>query len=105
MMPVQGHQLLRGEESEPQKERRCRIAQVLGQSNRSFQVRFLDDVRRVDPPLQSAIHPERNHAPKPIFVPYEQGPEGPRITAGRLLEQVIGRIRVAGHRKHHAWSG
>jgi len=105
MMPVQGHQLLAGEEPEPQKERHRWITQVLGQSRRGFQIGLLDNVRRVDPPLQPSIHPQRNHAPEPISVPYEEGPQSPRITAGRLLEQLIGRIRVAGHRKHRAESG
>ena len=61
-MPVQSHQLLTGEEPEPQEKRRRRITQVLGQSNGCFQICFLDHIRGVDPPLQPPIQPQRNHA-------------------------------------------
>ncbi len=89
-MPVQRDQLLAGEEPEPQEERHRRIAQVLGQSNRCFQIRFLDDVRGVDPPLQPPIQPQRNHAAEPISVLSQQIPQTPWVAPGRLFEQLVG---------------
>ena len=96
-MPVQGHQLLAGEEPEPQKERHRGIAQVLGQPGRGLQIRFLDHVRRVDPPLEPPIHPQGDHAAKPISVPRQQRPQDLPIPLRGLLEYSVGLARIQGH--------
>jgi hypothetical protein len=101
-MAVQDQQPLAGEETQPQEERHRWLAHVLRQSSPGFQVRLLENVGGVDPPLQPLVEAQGHHAPQPIGVPREQLAPPPGVSRGRQPEEVIRLARVLCHALSHA---
>ena len=68
VLPVQSHQPLARDQAEPEENRHPGILPVLGGTLGHIQVRLLQDVGRVETPLEPPIHPELHHPPQPVPV-------------------------------------
>ena len=87
VLPVLVQQPLAGQEPEPEEERHRRVLAVLRQPAGRIEARLLDDIRRVDAPLQPAVEAQGDHAPQPVAVPAQQLPERPLVAPHGLLDQ------------------
>jgi DNA-binding CsgD family transcriptional regulator len=66
-----------------------------------LQVRFLEHVRRVDPPLQPAVEAELHHPPQPWAVAGEDVAQRVRVAGGGPAEGVGPGFAVVGHGLPH----
>ena len=81
------HQPLAGQEPEPEEERHRGVLVVFRQPPGRVEARLLDDVGRVDPPLQPPVEAQGDHATQPLAVPAQQLPQSPLVPAHGLLDQ------------------
>jgi hypothetical protein len=85
--PMLLHQPLADEQPQPEKEGHRGVLGVIGQPTGGINIRFLDDVRRIDPSLQSAIHSQSNHTAEPRVVLIHELLPGDVVAVGCSLDE------------------
>ena len=88
-MAVQGLERLAGQEAEPEERGHGRLGQVFPRPAGDLEIGVLEDVGRVDAPLQPPVEAEPDHPPQPLAVPGEQLGQGPLVPAFEAEEQVV----------------
>jgi hypothetical protein len=93
-MAMELQEFLAGDEAEPEEERHGRPGNELAEPAGGLELGFLDDVGRVDSPLEPAIEAEGDHPLQPVAVPVEEKAEAGRVTVGRSHDQRRIRVRT-----------
>ena len=101
VLAVHPHEPLAGEEPQPEEERHVRLPGVLGQPGGGVDVGLLDDIGGIDPALQAAVEPQRDHPPQAVARPHQQGAPGRLVPLCRPPEQASRLARFAGHGSVH----
>jgi hypothetical protein len=70
--PLCRDQLLPGDEPEPEKRRHARVGGIPGGAPKDLELSFLQYVRRINPPLETAVQSQAHHAAKLFAMPREQ---------------------------------
>ena len=72
VLAMDPHQPLPGHQPQPEEERHLALGQVSGQLLGDVEIRLLEHVGGVDPPLEPAVEPQPHHLPQPFAVAAEQ---------------------------------
>ena len=91
-----GHELLAGDQPQPQVERDRGVAQVVGQLERGLQEGLLEHVGGVDAALQPAVQAQRHHAAQALAVLRQDPAPEVLIPGSDLLQQAADLTRVGG---------
>ncbi len=79
--------------SQPEEKRQAVLPQVILQVRRRLQVRFLDDVGRIDAAPQAAVEAQGHHAFQPVTMAGQEAVPGPRHSGdatSRLIRSSFG---------------
>jgi hypothetical protein len=90
------HQPLDGDQPDPEEDRHRPVAGVVGQPIGRVEVRFLEDIGRVDAPPEPAVEPEPDHLVQLPTIPLPQGPECRTVT-GRGGPNEFGVVWISVH--------
>jgi hypothetical protein len=90
-------QPLAGEVSQPEEERHRRVLAKLCQAATGVQHRLLDDIRRVNPPLEAAVEAQRHHSPQAVPMTGQLLAPRPLVALDRAVDQGPG-LRLTGCR-------
>src|SRR4051794_14240082 len=103
MPPVLVLQALAGEKPEPEEERHRAVLVVFRQPPGRIEARLLDDIGRVNPPLQPPVEAQCDHATQPLAIPAQQLPESPLVPAQGLFDQMrrLAPVGYLSHGRHH----
>ena len=72
VLAMDPHQPLSGHQPQPEEKRHLTLGQVVRQLLGDIEIRLLEHVGGVNPPLQPAIEPQPHHLPQPFAVSAEQ---------------------------------
>jgi hypothetical protein len=97
MPAMEVDQFLADAQPEPEKGRQLGIAQVLVQPRGDVEERLLEDVRGIQPGLESRVHTELDHSAEPLAVDLEQLDQRLRAAGTESLNQFIALDRVVAH--------
>ncbi len=96
---MERYQFLTCQETEPEEKWHGRFLEVFRQTSRCLQIRILNHVGGVDPPVQTRVQSQCHHATKPRPALFQDGAEARRIV------QILGhwqRLSLDGFRAHLA---
>jgi hypothetical protein len=99
VVSVDPQEPLADDHPEPEEERQRGPARVPRQLLRQVDVRVLEHVRGVDPPLQPAVEPEPDHAPESGAILREELGQDLLVPVGGAPDQVIDVSGIGVHRK------
>ena len=94
VLPVQAHQALPGGEPQPQVERHLRLRLVGRQLLGDIEIGLLQDVGRIEPPLQAAVQTQPDHCAKSLAITAKQLGQRRGITGGGAVDQRV--VSVSG---------
>ena len=68
VLAMDPHHPLTGHQPQPEEERHLALGQVVRQLLGDVEIRLLEHVGGIDPPLQPAIEPQPHHLPQPLAI-------------------------------------
>ena len=90
MLAMDPHQPLPGHQPQPEEERHLALGQVMRQLLGDVEIRLLEHVGGIDPPLEPAVEPQPHHLPQPFAVAAEQlGQRGLVALAGAVDQPLV----------------
>ena len=92
---------LTDQEPEPEEERHVGLSRVVGQPPGGIEVRLLEDVGGIDPPLEASIEPQGNHAAQPGAAAIEERLPRELVAPRGSLDQTSRLARWIRGRHHH----
>ena len=96
-------QLVARDAPQPEEERHRGLAHVGSQILPGFQVGILQDVRGINTPLEPLIETKGHHSVQTLTTLAQESVPGTRIALGGLLQELIGFVRFAWHRRNHVF--